>query len=187
MTPLFPFFMLLRNENQAYSDRKPKFLKHQIRQIREPRNRILLVFTFYTSQKNHAKYLFLKISLNTFFDVSEANFNLSRRNRPRYFPRLKTKITGFRKNCLYRSVSSQGAIFIEKQNHFCDPPVKPVHQYNKPLNTPAPTANPVSKLETDFLFIPKTEIDLSTEQKQTDLQRQKSPDFRLEKCPKMGD
>ncbi len=60
-------------------------------------------------------------------------------------------------------------------------------RHDKRLNTPVSTANPVSKQETDFLFTPKTEIDFSTEQKQTDLQRQKRPNLPLEKYPKMGD
>ena len=46
--------------------------------------------------ENRFEHLFLKILPDAFFDVSEANLTLPRvRSRTRYFPRLKTQITGF--------------------------------------------------------------------------------------------
>ena len=87
--------------------------------------------------KNQIEHLFLKIPLNAFFDISGAHFCLSQvRSRPRYFPRLKAQMTGFRQKSLPRTTSSQRAIPIERRAHFRDPPTRQTAEYSCPIGNP---------------------------------------------------
>ena len=100
------------------------------------------------------------------------------RSRPRHFPRLKTQITSSWENRLSWATSSRGAIPIERRAHFRDPPTRQTAEYSR-LN-----GKPGFEAGNRLAFQPrKLKSTFSTEQKQTDLQRQKRPDFTLRKMP----
>ena len=126
--------------------------------------------------------MFLKIPLNAFFDVLDVNFCPPRiRSRPRHFPRLKTQITSSWENRLSWATSSRGAIPIENLAHFHEQPARQTAEYSR-LN-----GEPGFKAGNRLAFQPrKLKSTFSTEQKQTDLQRQKRPDFTLRKMSENG-
>lgn len=138
-------------------------------------------FLFLHVFENQVERLFLKIPLNAFFDVSDANFCLPRiRSRPRHFPRLKTQITSSWENRLSWATSSRGAIPIENLAHFHEQPARQTAKFSHPYG------NPGFKAENRLAFLPENKNRPFQRSKNRPIWEDKKAKFTLRKIPGNG-